>query len=194
MQTFDISDLERYAYNLEVVDQKSEWTFDGSTIQLDPPTLNILILQDSQWTYEGRQGTAYTWAYMLENGGCQPDRAYQWGFSYIFLFMVSIYNCVWTFIMCGMWIDTQRASRMYKSGRRPGILRSVMDLSFSIREELGQKAQNYSNEELERSLRESDGAMVVELKDLRVSRTDTFDMLPETARRKRRGWRSGSTF
>ncbi|KAK2760948.1 hypothetical protein FQN54_002190 [Arachnomyces sp. PD_36] len=189
--------------DIEVLPQPSKWELDGSTIDLDSPTLNITFLDEDtvraerQYTYEGRQGTVYSWPYMLEHGSCQPGRTYQWGFSYIFLFMMSIYNCIWTFIMCGMWIDTRRASHMYRSGHRPGLLRSVMDMSSAIREELGEEAQHYSNDELEWCLRESDGAMLVEQKELRVSRTDTIDMLSEAGpqkRRVRRWLRSGSTF
>ncbi|KAF2502174.1 hypothetical protein BU16DRAFT_554248 [Lophium mytilinum] len=182
-------------------DIKTNITIDGIIEYLSPPSLNITMPRyenenERLFNYEGIQGNAYTWKYMLEHGSCQPGTSYQWGFSYIFLFMISIFNCVWSAILAGMWIDTARKSRMYKAGHRPGLLRSVMDLSYAIREELGAKAQDFSEEELKTHLRESDGAMVVPSHELRVARDYTIDFKTEQNHR-RRGWsriRAGSSF
>jgi hypothetical protein len=137
----------------------------------------------------------YDFNYMLEHGSCQTTETYQWGFSYIFLFMVSIFNFVWSCIMVGMWFDTTRASRMYKSGRRPGLLRSVLDLSRVIREELGDRAEKMEEDELRSSLTASGGYLLVPRHEAQIARTGT-DMAKTgpNAGRKRTKWRQGSTF
>lgn len=82
---------------------------------------------------------------------------------------------------------------MYRSGRRPGLLRSVLDLSAAVRDELGTKAEKMSEEELRRELTASEGALVVPKGELKIVRTGTGD-----GRTKKRTWRSnvtnGSTF
>ncbi|KAI4669570.1 uncharacterized protein J4E79_001615 [Alternaria viburni] len=148
---------------------------------------------ESQYTFEKRPDAnhSYMGQYLLDHGSCNPSETYQWGFSYIFLFMVSIFNFVWVCIMVGMWLDTRRGSMMYRSGRRPGLLRSIMDYSAAIREELGNEANYLEEDELRKRLTQSRGALVVEKRELRVTRTSTGEM---TKRGWKRGLTSGSTF
>lgn len=146
-----------------------------------------------QYAFEQRPDAnhSYTGYYLLDHGSCKPSETYQWGFSYIFLFMVSIFNFIWVCIMVGMWLDTRRGSMMYRSGRRPGLLRSIMDYSAAIREELGNEADCLEEDELRKRLTQSRGALVVEKRELRVTRTSTGEM---TKRGWKRGLTSGSTF
>ena len=114
------------------------------------------------------------------------------GFSYIFLFMMSIFNFVWTCIIVGMWLDTVYNSRMYKSGRRPGLLRSILDIAEAIKQEIGDH-DTAEEEELKRMLNVSGGALIVPKGELRIARVDS-----EEIGLKKRGWRrrltKGSTF
>ena len=147
------------------------------------------------YTDDGRQGDLYNATYLLANGSCKPSETYQWGFSYIFLFMVSIFNFIWSCIMVGMWFDTARASRVYKSGRRPGLLRSVLDLAKVIREEVGEHADTLEEDKLRKAIRESGGSLMVPGKDLSIERTSRGHVGDGV---KKRGWKknitSGSTF
>lgn len=142
-----------------------------------------------------RQGDYYNASYVLSHGSCKPSETYQWGFSYIFLFMVSIFNFIWSCIMVGMWFDTTRGSRMYKAGKRPGLLRSIMDLSAAIREELGDRVDQMSEEEIRDGLRDSEGKLFVPERELRIGRTTGREPTELT---RKRTWRSaitkGSTF
>lgn len=138
-----------------------------------------------------RQGDLYNNSYILSHGTCKPSEAYQWGFSYIFLFMVSIFNFVWSCIMVGMWLDTKRGSRMYKAGRRPGLLRSILDVSRAMREEIGVDADELEEEALRKRLRESRGALVVPKMELRVSRTDSGGLWQREGKSR---WPKTSTF
>ncbi|KAF2822278.1 hypothetical protein CC86DRAFT_458744 [Ophiobolus disseminans] len=193
------------------VNTTSRWLFDGKSIELPSPSLNITISpisirsdqkndrivpgSDSLFVINGRQGELYEPAWMLEHGSCKPGEEYQWGFSYIFLFMVSIFNFVWACIMVGMWYDTRRGSRMYRGGRRPGLLRSIVEYAAAIREEIGENVDGMEEEELRERLRKSQGSLGVPIRELRVRRVDTGDGEEDM---RKRGWtRSltrGSTF
>ncbi|KAH7132172.1 hypothetical protein B0J11DRAFT_520999 [Dendryphion nanum] len=189
-----------YTFSLN---KSSTWNFEGRQFALPAPTLNITWYANSTlrtsdklsryyFTNQARQGDVFSVPYILSHGSCNPTDTYQWGFSYIFLFMVSIFNFVWSCIMVGMWFDTTRASRMYKSGRRPGLLRSILDISAAMREELGHDAEILEESDLRRKLRESNGALIVPKKELKVTRTST------DGGSRRRTWRTnitkGSTF
>jgi hypothetical protein len=153
-------------------------------------TLKSLLWVRRALGMSGQAFRMYDFNYMLEHSTCQPTDTYQWGFSYIFMFMVSIFNFIWSYIMVGMWFDTSRASKMYKSGRRPGLLRSVLDLSRVIREELGDAAERMDEDDLRSSLTASGGHLLVPKSELRIART-TVD---EVELRRRRKWTKGSTF
>ncbi|KAH7385914.1 hypothetical protein BKA66DRAFT_461127 [Pyrenochaeta sp. MPI-SDFR-AT-0127] len=189
------------------VNASSTWEFEGGNpIDLLSPSLNITYYQtdlevvippeQSRHKYAyAIDGDLYNATYLFENGSCKPSETYQWGFSYIFLFMVSIFNFIWACISVGMWLDTRRGSRMYKSGRRPGLLRSVMDYSAAIREELGPQAEYLEEEELRKRIRDSGGALMVPKTELRVARVST---MREDEGPKKRSWKRsltrGSTF
>lgn len=182
------------------------WTMGNSSIELPAPSLNITWsltstapLRDLKeplqqyYVIGGRQGTLYNSSYVRNHSSCKPSETYQWGFSYIFLFMVSIFNFLWSTIMVCMWLDTRRSSRTYKSGRRPGLLRSVLDLASAVREELGARADYMEENELREGLANSGGALCVPKDELRVRRTEEREFVV-----RKRTWTGrlteGSTF
>ena len=145
-------------------------------LSIGRPLRDVVAPNEQFYTISGRYGDLYNSSYIKSHSSCKPSETYQWGFSYIFLFMVSIFNFLWSVIMVCMWLDTRRASRMYKSGRRPGLLRSVLDLSAAVREELGPEAEILEEEELREKLVGSGGALCVPKEELRVRRTDTGEL------------------
>lgn len=187
----------------------TKWEFRGSSYNLEPPSLQITRYKENlqleippvneRHQYAYSFGASETWSlpypaqYLLDNGSCKPSETYQWGFSYIFLFMVSIFNFIWACIMVVMWLDTRRGSRMYKSGRRPGLLRSIIDYSAAIRAEIGTEVEYLEEEQLRKRVRDSGGALVVPKTELRVARADTG-----VVRVRKRSWKRsltrGSTF
>ncbi|KAF2262950.1 hypothetical protein CC78DRAFT_618045 [Lojkania enalia] len=190
------------------LNRSSEWSFGDNTFSLNETTLNITLwyshmdpayphrdngkFRFGAYTSGDRQGDVYKASYIYYHGSCKPSETYQWGFSYIFLFMMSIFNFIWSCIMVGMWFDTTRRSRMYKSGRRPGLLRSIMDISGVMKEEIGRDADNLDEDGLRRRLNNSGGVLLVPQEELRITRTDISEKM-----RNRRGWRAmtkGSTF
>lgn len=188
-----------------VGNSSTTWKMGSQTVDLPAPSLNVTRfgsgvplrnlngLTQQYYAIGGRQGTLYNSSWVRTRSSCKPSETYQWGFSYIFLFMVSIFNFIWSVIMVCMWLDTRRASRMYKSGRRPGLLRSVLDLSAAMREELGAEAEHLEEDELRERLTNSGGAMYVPNEELRVSRVGT-EKLGTRKRTWTRKLTRGSTF
>lgn len=170
------------------VDAPTTWKLKNVSLDLPAPSLNItqplrgIPLHDLQgplmqyYVIGGRQGTLYNSTYVKSHSSCKPSETYQWGFSYIFLFMVSIFNFLWSVMMVCMWLDTRRASRMYKSGRRPGLLRSVLDLAAAVREDLGASAEDLEEKELREQLTGSGGGLCVPKNELRLRRMRTEEL------------------
>jgi len=94
-------------------------------------------------------------------------------------------------------MDTRMHSKMYRIGRRPGLLRSILDIAAAMREEVGEDEPNgdvLNEKELRRKLTESGGALVVPKGELRIAR----DGMDGRGDLKKRSWRrrltKGSTF
>lgn len=81
---------------------------------------------------------------------------------------------------------------MYKSGRRPGLLKSILDVSEAMKEELGGSADKLEEEELRSALTDSGGALVVSKSDMKVARRETDTGIRQ--RSWRRNLTKGSTF
>lgn len=79
----------------------------------------------------------------------------QWGFSYEWMFVVSIVNSVWLVGLWILWLDCDINSEFCRKGRRLGIWRAVADISEALREELGPNICAYSEEELAQALKKS---------------------------------------
>lgn len=83
---------------------------------------------------------------------------------------------------------------MYRSGRRPGLLRSIIEYSAAIREELGSEADYLEEDDLRKRLTQSNGALVVEKTELRVTRTSMSTGVETTKGGWKRNLTKGSTF
>ncbi|KAF1918422.1 hypothetical protein BDU57DRAFT_444250 [Ampelomyces quisqualis] len=191
---------------LSQLNTSSTWTLNNNPINLPSPSLNITLypvnpypeweMKSSsvlQYSISGRQSPLYNTTYMLNHSSCKPGETYQWGFSYIFLFMVSIFNFIWSCIMIGMWFDTRRGSRAYQHGRRPGLLRSIVEFAAALREEVGEELVNMEEDEIRERLRRGKARLGVPEGETRIRRVDTGK---EHARK--RSWTesltNGSTF
>jgi hypothetical protein len=208
--TLRVPGTDVYVYEEKLLSQLniiSTWNLDNTSINLPNPTLNITLYPidpepDSemssssvlQYSISGRQSPLYNTTYMLFHSSCKTGETYQWGFSYIFLFMVSIFNFIWSCIMVGMWFDTRRGSRAYRSGRRPGLLRSIVEYAAALREEIGEELADMEEDEIRERLRSGKASLSVPEREIRIRRVDTGG--GEDVRK--RGWKRnltrGSTF
>lgn len=193
---------------LYTIDSGVNWEFENAIWTLNEtmtvevpvstgrPLRDLVAPEEQYYGLGGRYGSAYNSTWLRSHSTCKPSETYQWGFSYIFLFMVAIFNFLWSSIMVAMWLDTRRRSRMYRNGRRPGLLRSVLDLAAAVREELGPDAEILEEAELKERLSASGSLLEVPKGELRIRRMGTEHM--DRRRTSQRSWMGnlsrGSTF
>ena len=98
--------------------------------------------------------------------------------------------------MVGMWFDTMRGSRAYQSGRRPGLLRSIIEYAAALREEIGEELVHMEEDEIRATLRRGTAGLKVPDREVSIRRVETGSSVDEGARK--RGWKKsmtrGSTF
>lgn len=159
-----VSYVVKYGYAPSMIN--STFNLSGQLIDLTPPTLNVSAFwlpypyprqygnrssnpldsgsvfsfagfddyQAAQWGYNN---ATYNRDYLKTNGLCLPDQTYQWGFSYLLLFIFCIIQFVWSFGMYIMWTDAYLSSRYHRAGRDMGLYRAVLDFSRTIEKNLG---------------------------------------------------------
>ncbi|KAJ3961204.1 hypothetical protein N0V92_002086 [Colletotrichum tropicale] len=114
----------------------------------DPRTSTQPFRNRDKVTYTYNMGNdTYDLNYMRLNGTCQPvteiDRinasareTYQWGFSYIQLFIMLLLLILWTLGMSAMWIKSHMTMRMRGRFDKPKGFKGVLELAAAIRKEL----------------------------------------------------------
>jgi hypothetical protein len=75
----------------------------------------------------------YDIPYIKNNGRCEPQNTYQWGFSFLLLFIALLLSALWALGMWAMWLDAYCNSKIDAVGERDmGSWRAVMDLAEAI--------------------------------------------------------------
>src|SRR5271155_256085 len=99
--------------------------------------------------FEGPDNVAFTVSssndkydinYMQANGACQQLNTYQWGFSFLLLFVFMLFTAVWALGTYVLWMDTYLNSRFDRASRDMGTLRAVLDYAATIKKDLGTAA------------------------------------------------------
>jgi hypothetical protein len=83
---------------------------------------------------------------------CVPETGYQWGFSAIWMYVVCSMTFFWAWGMFGLWVDADRFSTLYRSGRRMNIWRAITDLGSALEQDVGPDLSTYSTAELEKEV------------------------------------------
>ncbi len=73
-----------------------------------------------------------------KRSSCDDWKNYQWGFSFLLLFIFMVISTVWVIGMYSMWTDTYWNSRLDRSPRVMGFFRGVMDASNAMRKDMGE--------------------------------------------------------
>ncbi|KAF5506281.1 hypothetical protein CGCS363_v005435 [Colletotrichum siamense] len=114
----------------------------------DPRTNTQPFSDRSKVTYTYNIGNdTYDLNYIRSNGTCQPvteidkinasaRETYQWGFSYIQLFIMLLLLILWTFGMSAMWVKSHMTMRMRGRFDKPKGFKGVLELAAAIRTEL----------------------------------------------------------
>ena len=72
----------------------------------------------------------------MENGSCNPEKAYQWGFSALLLFFAILFTTIWAVGMWAMWLDSDFHSKMNCQGREMGTYRAALDVAKAVNEQI----------------------------------------------------------
>ena len=164
-------------YDQQKMNRSSMFNIMGQVYHLNPPTLNITI-GSSSYAY---QNQTYGFFWLNDHVSCQSNGStYQWGFSFLLLFIFCVFTMVWCLGMYAMWMDADQNSRVARSGQKPGgTFRSVIDLATAIREDLGDGAGHLSNGELDKRLKRSKGGLNLSTDALPLSRAKMWKPLQE---------------
>jgi hypothetical protein len=80
----------------------------------------------------------YDIPYIKANGLCQQQNTYQWGFSFLLLFIALLLSALWALGMWATWLDAYYNSRIDAAHERDmGSWRAAMDLAGGISASLG---------------------------------------------------------
>ncbi|KAM7191662.1 hypothetical protein V8F33_008758 [Rhypophila sp. PSN 637] len=80
--------------------------------------------------------TAYSLDYVQQNGSCQPQGTYQWGFAFLQVFIVVIVLLVWTIATYVMWLGPHKSLRRLGAKETPRKYGAAMSLVTGITREL----------------------------------------------------------
>lgn len=74
---------------------------------------------------------------ILDNGVCQPQKEYNWGFSGLLLFWTVLMTTIWGIGMWTMYLDALFHSQLVKHGRSMGRYRAAVDFVDVMQQNLG---------------------------------------------------------
>jgi len=128
----------------------------------------------------------YPLSYMKANGSCQPMRdrefsadsvreSYEWGFSYLQLFILIVLLLAWTLCLAYMWIKARLTMRMRRRYDVPKEYKGVLELSKAIRKQLQESdPDDLSHKQLREEIIKRLGGGRIELD--RVDAPGTYDL------------------
>ncbi|EFQ29676.1 uncharacterized protein GLRG_04820 [Colletotrichum graminicola M1.001] len=151
----------------------------------DPRTGQQPFKDGNQATYAfGNE--IYPLSYVKGYGSCQPTRerdsiaesvreSYEWGFSYLQLFILITLLLVWTLCIAYMWIKARLTMRMRRTYDVPKEYKGVLELSDAIRKQLQESdPDDLSHNQLREEIKKRLGGGSIELD--RVDAPETYDL------------------
>ncbi|KAI0582429.1 hypothetical protein Ptr902_00693 [Pyrenophora tritici-repentis] len=90
---------------------------------------------DMRWAYGN---STYKWEDLEQRGRCQAVLDYQWGFSFIQLFMMVIILIIWTIGILVMWRRSQSTVKRRARKEVAGENKAILELSYTMRRQLSE--------------------------------------------------------
>jgi hypothetical protein len=145
--------------------RSSTFVLSGATYNLSPPMLNITT---EPYSSKDRcyDGTEYSAAYILSRSICQPEKFYQWGFSFMLSFLFLLVTIILWIALYIVWLCT------FKRGSEPaqfvfGSLKTAVQVSAAMDQAVDGRVTDMNNETLEKERR--DRRVVVPLSEAQVA-------------------------
>ncbi|KAH6856924.1 hypothetical protein B0I37DRAFT_334595 [Chaetomium sp. MPI-CAGE-AT-0009] len=125
----------------------------------DPRTKQTPYATSSNRAFMAPSGnTAYSVEYIEKNGSCQGlDNTYQWGFSFLQLFIVLFLLLIWIVAMYTMWLKGHLDLEQRNGDEAPARFKAVLDLATALNHELdsedtGESSDGLTNRQLQRCI------------------------------------------
>ncbi|EME83288.1 uncharacterized protein MYCFIDRAFT_174753 [Pseudocercospora fijiensis CIRAD86] len=116
----------------QIEDRASSIRLDGKLWNLDRLSLNIVPLPRKPWFYKDLVDSPENLV-SLDMARCDATDQYQWGFSFLILFMFSIVNACAAAILYAIHLLTIFRNHVIRLGRHePHVWRAVADLSVAL--------------------------------------------------------------
>jgi len=134
------SDADLYETSANVT---STFVLRGHNISLPPPTLTFERTEDDFWMHDNK-----TYSKDDVTGTCQPEKTYQWGFSFYALLAFCVTTTVYAIIMYSLWLKTFLHSRKHRAGQKIEIFRAVLDFADAFKAQVGENCSDKTEEQL----------------------------------------------
>lgn len=82
------------------------------------------------------------------HGICQPEKTYQWGFSFLALMVFCVITTLYAFSMYVLWLKIFLNSRKHRAGQRLGLFRAAMDFANALNAQAGEDCANKTEKQL----------------------------------------------
>ena len=142
---------------------ESTFKHSNSTTSLGSPLLNIHVLVSNNgqkgygcW-YQNRttNRTVVTGYEILDTpaGKCTPTEKYQWGFSFLILFLTSLFTAIWFCAVLTLSSQERYRTDVPNYGYTPHFWRAVADLGRILSAEVGDDGHVLPTPELKRTMK-----------------------------------------
>lgn len=111
--------------------------------------------------YGSYQGSYWNTTYIRSSSRCVPQTSYQWGFSLQLLTLFMIATTAFAVCLYIMWLDTYWHTHPSKGKFTFGTLKAAMEISASIRRDVGDEAEDMTDKELRQRLQELKGGVTL---------------------------------
>lgn len=142
---------------------KSTFTIHNTTQNLPSPLLNIYTLAATKdqkghgcyYLNRTESRTVVTGYQILHTpaGSCLPSREYQWGFSFLLLFVTSLFTAFWFFSVLYLSTYERYRTDIPNHAYTPHLWRAVADLGHVLASEVGRDGHLRQTPELRRRMR-----------------------------------------
>ena len=108
---------------------------------IDPSTGKQPFANYSDATFLS-SGVTYPLDYMSQNGSCQPLGTYQWGFSFLLLFIFLLTLFIWSIGTYIFWLRAHHTLRVREIHEIPGEYKAVIELAAAMRREFSKEGKD----------------------------------------------------
>jgi len=127
----------------------------SAVMQLPFGYFSLVNETNGTWLFNDRHYQRnFSTATILKHASCIPTNSYQWGFSYLLLFIICVLSSVFTILLVMLKDHNGLARDVHPSDcHAPGLWRAVMDLSSHARSiTAGEDTERLTTDQLEQKL------------------------------------------